>query len=679
MSTTEENRSKSPSGNEPFKKKHPCILCQQRKVKCDRNDPCQNCTKARVECISASTMPPKRRKKRFPEAELLARLKKYEAHLKAYGADIDAINREDGPPAPKESAEAKHIDSHFDCNNRLSVRKSLRHVENNMWHGLNQEFRDAEELLQGSSDDEDFESPITKTYDTIGSDARDLLFSAQPPDSLVDFHPTPMNIFRLWQTFIDNVNPLIKIFHAPTVQQQILDASADLGKLSKKTEVLMFGIYSTAVQSLDDQEVKSMFAEEKSTLLAQYQTGCRHSLQRAGFLRTSDITILQGFVLYLTSCLNFTMDPRALYCLTGITVRIAQRMGLNVDGTAYGLPPFEVEMRRRLWWQVLHLDNRVGELSGAGPSLHMHRWTTKLPSNVNDSSLFPDMKDPPVEHPGATEMIFVLQKCELAQFVHQMKRVCRPTEVKDETVDAFETLLENKYLKYCDSQVPLHYLSLLMARAGLNRIRMGPLHFHLSFLKRDNTTDEEKDKCFLLTLTMLEYHHTMMGAKPLSRYLWHIYTNFPFPAHVYILCALRYKPMGELSDRAWRLLEESFERRSKGDFNKKNKHKGSALHMAMSNLTLKAWEARERVCYAKTPEYILTLKQDLAAARKTPSSADASPPEGFGNQLEDAYQWFDQQPYDQSGIVMPESMDWSLWNGVPMAFDNTMDQGFYKS
>jgi hypothetical protein len=32
------------------------------------------------------------RKRRFPEAELLARLRRYEAVLKSYGADIDRIN-----------------------------------------------------------------------------------------------------------------------------------------------------------------------------------------------------------------------------------------------------------------------------------------------------------------------------------------------------------------------------------------------------------------------------------------------------------------------------------------------------------------------------------------------------------------------------------------------------------
>lgn len=70
-------------------------------------------------------------------------------------------------------------------------------------------------------------------------------------------------------------------------------------------------------------------------------------------------------------------------------MRIGQRMGLNIDGTSHGLLPFEVEMRRRLWWQLLLLDSRVGELSGFGPSLHMHMHTTKLPVSNSEELPFP--------------------------------------------------------------------------------------------------------------------------------------------------------------------------------------------------------------------------------------------------------------------------------------------------
>ncbi len=116
--------------------KHPCVLCQKRKVRCDRNYPCANCTKARVECISPSTLPPRRRKKRFPEAELLARLKRYEEHLRRYGADIDAINAEgvgsstqSGLPAlEKASLHPFDAEKIIEPLRSLSIRKSLKHI-----------------------------------------------------------------------------------------------------------------------------------------------------------------------------------------------------------------------------------------------------------------------------------------------------------------------------------------------------------------------------------------------------------------------------------------------------------------------------------------------------------------------------------------------------------------------
>jgi len=117
-------------------KKHPCILCSQRKIKCDRNQPCANCKRSGSECLSLSTLPARKRKKRFAEAELLARLRKYEHHLRNYGADIEAINSE--PSIPPETPNTKlsppsSLSGSGDVKSisqtTLSVRRALRHVK----------------------------------------------------------------------------------------------------------------------------------------------------------------------------------------------------------------------------------------------------------------------------------------------------------------------------------------------------------------------------------------------------------------------------------------------------------------------------------------------------------------------------------------------------------------------
>ena len=146
-----------------------------------------------------------------------------------------------------------------------------------------------------------YRSPITKTYDLIPNDASDLVFPSPGTDDLRDIHPSTVDIFRLWQKFLDSINPIIKIFHAPTVQQQVLDASGDLDNIPKPTEALMFAIYSIAITSFSEPECLAVFGEEKPKMLTRFHAGARLALQRAGLLRSSDMTVLQAFMLYLVS------------------------------------------------------------------------------------------------------------------------------------------------------------------------------------------------------------------------------------------------------------------------------------------------------------------------------------------------------------------------------------------
>lgn len=70
---------------------HSCVLCQQRKVRCDKQKPCANCVKANVECRVVPPQPPRRRKKKPHERDLIDRLRKYEALLSQAGVNFDPI------------------------------------------------------------------------------------------------------------------------------------------------------------------------------------------------------------------------------------------------------------------------------------------------------------------------------------------------------------------------------------------------------------------------------------------------------------------------------------------------------------------------------------------------------------------------------------------------------------
>jgi hypothetical protein len=177
--------------------------------------------------------------------------------------------------------------------------------------------------------------------------------------------------------------------------------------------------------------------------------------------------------------MQISVDPRSLFCLTGVVVRIAQRMGLSTDGTKYGLLPFEVEMRRRLWWNILLMDIRAARLSGAGGMVMDYSSNTKFPSNINDSDLFPGMRDAPAERTGVTDMIFLRIQCEEAEFRNQWASQLigslvtgKKLSVMERATDQLEERFEKQYLAHCDPSVPLHYMSLMSARSLICKIRM---------------------------------------------------------------------------------------------------------------------------------------------------------------------------------------------------------------
>lgn len=544
-----------------------------------------------------------------------------------------------------------------------------------------------------------------------------LLFGSQHTNvNLTTLHPQPMDIMRLWQIFVDNVNPLIKVIHAPTIQQQILEISMALESVSKGMEALLFSIYLLAVTSIDDARCKDVFGEERSSLLARYQFGAQQALLNAEFLRPSSLVVLQALLIYLVSltCLNMDItliqlqlslrqgvDPRSVSCLSSITLRLGQQMGLHRDGNGQKLPPFEVEMRRRLWWLIVLFDSRVAEFSGVGTSVLTHQWITRLPSNVNDSDLYPNMREPPVDHIGATEMMFFLTRCEIAQFLRRVRATCTfdgcwhelsssqiPLIAKDKAIDELEELLDRKYLKYCDASIPLHFISATMARSAICKLRHIARHPRLLPDRGAHLPQDEKDNFFSLSLKMIEYSNLLHSHQGTQKFTWHITANKPMDGYIHVLSELRYRTTGDLAERAWQQIMECFDH---WVFlkNLDNMERHSVLFIALANLAVKAWEARGNALrqsqpFVSSPETILQMQAYLELWRSKKSGPESATDESFLTGSSDIGSGMSRdtnlQHHDyanpmvasdnvelsllMSSLPMGDPMDWVYWNGL---------------
>lgn len=114
-------------------------------------------------------------------------------------------------------------------------------------------------------------------------------------------HPDPAQIFRLWQIYLDNVDPLLRVTHNPSMQSRIVEAASDLTHINPALEAMLFGIYCISIHSLLPDDCHAMFALPKEDLLSRYQFGCQQALSNCNFLQSADRNCLTSLYLYLVS------------------------------------------------------------------------------------------------------------------------------------------------------------------------------------------------------------------------------------------------------------------------------------------------------------------------------------------------------------------------------------------
>jgi hypothetical protein len=462
-------------------------------------------------------------------------------------------------------------------------------------------------------------------------DETSLILGGTEKESLTALHPSPLHIFKLWQTFLENINPLIKILHGPSIQQQLLEASGSLATVSKEFEALMFSIYCTALISLSADDVQNIFGQKKAVLLLRYRRGARLAFAKAGILHTSSIVVLQAFVLYLVGlylsyvCVSVltsfdklsmraSSDPHSIWSLCGVAMRMAQRIGLHRDGSQLGLSIFETEIRRRLWWQLAILDATTAQSSGITSQLPYLSADVRPPSNLNDSDLDPRMADMPREHTGATEMVFVLARNEFGEWMKRWSKAdggsqggrgfltssSLPLEEKEQAVDELNNTYETKFLQYCDKSIPLHYMAARLMRAVVCQMRF-TAHHPRQYNEKGYISTAERKYIFSICLQIIEGFEDCWSNEITQRYLWHVDNHIPWDALIYMLYELRTR-IGEdekETRRVWLLIDKIYSRH----YEQMRNRPKSPLHIAMHRLIRKVWKAfiEERIQHKLSP------------------------------------------------------------------------------
>lgn len=593
------------------------MLCQHRKIKCDRNFPCANCVKANVTCTPSTPAPA--RKRRRPNQDLQERLARCEELLKEYASAKPPSPSPANSPSPKRAKldrPPKFTDPAAKwkpagpAGQLVEEDGGLRFMESRVLGTVYDELRSMRKLVDDEMQCDDSTPAPLDDYSNSPDDNSELIFGAETPsNNSEDLTPTPGQIVRLWQIYLDRCNPLTKIIHIPTVQPYVLDATSTTPNLPKSVEALLFAIYTLAVVSMTKKETEEVLGVTKDKALARFSTGLRSCMIRLGFLKTHDLTTLQALVIYLIS-LQGRYNRHASWILNGVVIRIAQKMGLHRDGEMLGLKPFETEMRRRLWWQIIMLDSKYAILSGLSHTLLPRGWDTKEPKNISDVDLLPTATQPIQDHEGPTDMILVLAVSKIAKNLIQapdmeailiLDELESKTPVQNEKIEQYRAIVrglkedfESLFQRFSSPTAgDLHKLARQLGDHIMSKLF--PL-IHSPTEGRDSHGEVPDQSSNTFRVAVDSTSHAVEQHKVANYPAWEWYHRLHFQLDIfaYLVGQLCHRTSGRLVDQAWEIVEQVYK------YYPEFYDTTQRVYHQLAYFLFKAWRRREELLRAQT-------------------------------------------------------------------------------
>ena len=135
-----------------------------------------------------------------------------------------------------------------------------------------------------------------------------VLFGSSPlhQRELRLLHPPPAHLTALFYYYENNVDPMVKLLHIPSLRKLVMRASANIDAIPSGNyiEALLFSMYYAAITSLTQEECLHNFHDGRDSLLARYRSGTESALSNADLLCTKEIGTLQALVIFLVSPLR---------------------------------------------------------------------------------------------------------------------------------------------------------------------------------------------------------------------------------------------------------------------------------------------------------------------------------------------------------------------------------------
>ncbi|GKZ16460.1 hypothetical protein AbraIFM66951_007144 [Aspergillus brasiliensis] len=546
-----------------------CLRCHQRKVRCDKSSPCGSCIRANVLCQYPGPNRVKRRPPKVHNSDVIARLESLERSIAALagnrslphlqhevtdGRTVSAPGA--GSPSSKEPSPS----------GTTAVAEPSSHdgllVEDGRY--INEQL-----LSRVLEDEKDLQSAIGTPKSDASSSRRPLSLRAEgllvsrfvEEGDIYALHPCQWQATQLWQTFLNRIDPIIKILHVPSTQPRIFAAINQPAAAPADLHALLFAIFFAATTSMLAEDPGH---EQRRSEVKRYQQGLELALYQSNFLDSPTLTSLQAMSIY-QMCLRYYNSGRSGWTMRGLVIRAAQSIGLHRDGRHFKLSPLECELRRRLWWHICTADSRAVEDHGVGVNSGEEVCDTAFPANIDDQDLSATATVPPESQNRWTEMTASL----ITTIVNEKRlELHRTLTTKATGKDPAEIVREakehvyNAYTQYGDLNIPIQRHGMLL---GENLVLKMEMYANQKALQTHSNAIPVAERRELQTKTLdvacqaLERTNQMFIDPLLRGYRWLSSTFMPYFLLTYILWHLCVYPLGVHVERAWRAVNLVFD------------------------------------------------------------------------------------------------------------------------
>lgn len=444
----------------------------------------------------------------------------------------------------------------------LDDERLFRHTTNLNIEPHNNEMLNMTKYI-GSESSSSHLQKSTKAHHEIPAqlDAKEMV------SDLLKFYPDTQLALQLWNVYVKSVDPVLKILHIPTVQTTVVATVLDPRSAQHSTVALTFAIYFAAITALcyDNDHEPIDLPCEKEMLLKRYKTCLDHLLTVNDLIELSEMTALQALAIYVT-CLRVHEIGRRVWILNGLAIRLAKLIGLHIDGACLQLSPFETEMRLRLWWHLCVLESRAPEDQGLQPTVDVMNPKLRLPLNVNDNQICPDMTCLPVESDGWTDMSFFLIQTESCRLLHPILNP-QGQSSEDALLDIAEKrkiirersqYLSAKYSGACTHLSRIAIKHRTAARKKMEFVLQLREEINMRQQKgaQEDTFPDVLKPSFKLACDGLESNNMLLKGGVAFGFKWFFNMYTPWYALAYVLRCLCSSPSGFETERAWALVDD---------------------------------------------------------------------------------------------------------------------------